>query len=169
MEQSVLNSQTQGMDEVQQRSVIRFMMMQKKTPKSIYEETQTTLGKAALAYLMVKKWAAFFKAGRESVEDDERSGRPTTAVNEDKVKTVEDFIMRDRRVSVRHIAAAMVLFVGSVNTITYERLHISKVSARWVPRMLTPEERQVRKETSIEILSLFNVDTENSESPSNPR
>ena len=94
MEQSVLNSQTQGMDEVQQRSVIRFMMMQKKTPKSIYEETQTTLGKAALAYLMVKKWAAFFKAGRESVEDDERSGRPTTAVNEDKVKTVEDF-MRD--------------------------------------------------------------------------
>ena len=156
-----MNSQKQGMDEVQQRSVIRFMVMQNKTPKSIHEELQTTLGEAALAYSTVKKWAALFKAGRESVEDDERSGRPTTAVNEDKVKAVEDFIMKDRRVSVRHIAAAMDLSVGSVETIIHERLHMSKVSARWVPRMLTPEQRQVRKETSIEILSLFNEDTEN--------
>ena len=145
MEQSVLNAQTQGMDEVQQRSVIRFMVMQNKTPKSIHEELQTTLGEAALAYSTVKKWAALFKAGRESVEDDERSGRPKTAVNEDKVKAVEDFIMRDRRVSVRHIAATMNLSVGSVETIIHERLHMSKVSARWVSACSHPSKDKFEK------------------------
>lgn len=148
------------MDVFQQRSVIRFMVMQQKTPKLIHEELQATLGDSALAYPTVKKWAALFKAGRESVQDDARCGRPTTAVNEDNVEAVEDFIMRDRRVSVRHIAAAMDMSIGSVETIIHDQLHMSKVSARWVPRMLTPEQRQVRKETSLEILNLFNEDSE---------
>ena len=57
-----------------------------------------------------------------------------------KVKAVEDFIMRDRRVSMRQVAPAIDLSVGSVETINHERLHMSKFSARWVPRMLTPEQ-----------------------------
>jgi hypothetical protein len=83
-----------------------------------------------MAYSTVKKWAALFKADRESVEDDERSVRLKTVVNEDKVKPLEDFIIRDRRVSMRHIAAAMDLSVGSAETIIHKRLHMSKVSAR---------------------------------------
>ena len=70
------------MDVFQQRSVIRFMVMQQKTPKLIHEELQVTLGDSALANPTVKKWAALFKAGRESVQDDARCGRPTTAVND---------------------------------------------------------------------------------------
>lgn len=38
------------------------------------------------------------------------------------------------------------------------RLYIFKVSARWVPRWMTPEQKHVRRETSHEILSLFSAD-----------
>ena len=53
-----------------------------------------------MSYSFVKKWAALFKGGRESVEDDERSGRP--AVTQENVAAVENFVMKNRCVSVRH-------------------------------------------------------------------
>ena len=34
--------------------------------------------------------------GRESLEDDGRSGRPTTSINEETVKSVEKLVMDDR-------------------------------------------------------------------------
>jgi len=37
---------------------------------------------------------------------------------------------------------------GSIHTILHEHLGMSKVSARWVPRMLTPEEKKFRVDCS---------------------
>lgn len=148
------------MNDVQQRAVIRFMVLQKKAPKAIHEELAATLGDDSLSYSSVKKWAALFKAGRQSTEDDPRGGRPSTAVTEENMEAVEDSVMNDRRVSVRKIAAETQVSVGSVETILHEHLHMFKVSARWIPRLLTPEQKQVRKETSREVLDLFNEDPE---------
>lgn len=148
------------MNDVQQRAVIRFMVLQQKAPKAIHEELVATLGEDSLSYTSVKKWAALFKAGRQSTEDDARSGRPSTAVTGENVQAVENLVMADRRVSVRNIAAETQMSVGSVETILHEHLNMSKVSARWVPRLLTPEQKQVRKETSHELLDLFNEDPE---------
>ena len=53
-----------------------------------------------LSYAMVKKWAAVFKAGRESVDDGSRCCRPASAVTDESMKDVEKFVMRDRHVSV---------------------------------------------------------------------
>lgn len=91
------------------------MILQNKSPKAIHEELVARLGDNSMSYSFVKKWAALFKAGRESVEDDERSGRPSTAVTQEYVAAVENFVMDDRRVSVRHIAAEVKWSVGSTN------------------------------------------------------
>ena len=90
------------------------MVLQKKAPKAIHEELAATLGDDSLSYSSVKKWAALFKAGRQSTEDDPRGGRPSTAVTEENVEAVEDLVMNDRRVSVRKIAAETQISVGSV-------------------------------------------------------
>ena len=53
-------------------------------------------------------------------------------------------VMEDRRLTVRRIAANAGVSVGSVDTILHDDLKMRKVSARWVPRMLTDENKAAR-------------------------
>ena len=107
------------------------MMLQKKKRKEIHKELAATLDDNALSYATIKNWAVLFKAGRESVDDDSRSGCPTSAVTDESVKDVEKFVVKDRRVSVRQIASEMGISVGSVETILHDRLNLFKASVRW--------------------------------------
>ena len=60
-----------------------------------------TLGKESHS----EKWAAEFKRGRESVEDDGRSGRPKDNTAVENVKVVHTLVMCDRRRELRSIAS----------------------------------------------------------------
>ena len=66
-------------------------------------------------------------------------------MTDESVKEVEKFVMKDRRVSVQHIASEISIFVGSVETILYDPVNLFKVSAKWVPRLLTSEQKIMRK------------------------
>jgi len=57
---------------------------------------------------------------------------------------VEQFVLEDRRVSIEDIAQHFTISEGSVFTILHDHLHMSKVSARWVPRNLSDEQKQTR-------------------------
>ena len=57
--------------------------------------TQKALGFHAISAVQIKVWNKFFKDGRESVENDPPSGRPTTRTPEN-VECVEATIKKDR-------------------------------------------------------------------------
>jgi hypothetical protein len=115
----------------------------------------TTLGESALSYTRVKKWVAEFKRGRESIEDDPRSSRPTTATTEENIAKVCDFIMGDRRLSIREIADTMVNSYERTQNIIANELGFSKVSARWVLRLLLVEQKQIGLKISRDCLEMF--------------
>jgi histone-lysine N-methyltransferase SETMAR len=52
----------------------------------------------------IKKWAAQFKHGRTSLEDDSREGRPKIATTPKFMEQVHDMVLDDRRMKVREIA-----------------------------------------------------------------
>ncbi|KAM8716360.1 hypothetical protein ACLKA7_003267 [Drosophila subpalustris] len=52
--------------------------------------------------------------------------------------------MSDRKVKVREIADILKISAGSVHTIIHEHLGMKKVFSKWVPRLLTPEQKQQR-------------------------
>jgi histone-lysine N-methyltransferase SETMAR len=60
------------------------------------------------------------------------------------IARVEQMVMEDRRLTVKQIAANAGISVGSVDTILHDDLKMRKVSARWVPRMLTDENKASR-------------------------
>ena len=60
-----------------------------------------TLGDDAPALSTVHKWAAEYKRGRDSLEDDPRSGRPATATTQENIGRVHHMVMDDRRLTVR--------------------------------------------------------------------
>ena len=101
-----------------------------------------TLEKESPSYSTVKKLAAEFKRRRESVEDDGRCGCPKDANADENVKVVHILVMCDRSRDKRSIASEVAISFGAVQSILTDILGMSKVSARWVPRMLTDDQKR---------------------------
>lgn len=146
------------MDNLEQRAVIKYLHKKGLTPKQIYEDMQCTLGQSCPSYTMVKKWAAEFKRGRVSIADDPRPGRPTTATNPHNVAIICDMIMKDRRLKVREIADIVGISYERTQNIIVNELGFSKVSARWVPKLLSVEQKITRLTISRDCLDLYEAD-----------
>jgi transposase len=56
-------------------------------------------GSDSLSRSTTFEWFKRFPEGRESLEDDERSGRPTTSRNEQTIEKVRQLIMQDRHIT----------------------------------------------------------------------
>ena len=106
------------------------------------------------------EWAKRFKEGRTSVVDDQRVGAPCTAVTPNNIAAVDLAIKQNRRISVQELSSNVGVSVGSIDTIVHEHLLYSKVSARWVPKMLTEQHKQARVSACQQLLDRFNAEGE---------
>ena len=68
--------------------------------------------------------------------------------------------MYDRRRSLCYITRQIGISFGAVQSILTDILGISKVSARWVPRMLTKDQKKSRLDISKYLLFLYEDDPE---------
>ena len=138
-----------NMDKIWHLGVIKYLQKKGLTPKDIHPDMVATLGDDAQALSNVKKWAAEFKRGRESLEDDPRSGRPVTATTQENIDRVYHMVMDDRRLTVNQIANAVGISRERVENILHNELGMSKVSASWVPRLLTSFLGQIKNSYNI--------------------
>ena len=76
-----------------------------------------------------------FMSGRESFEDDGRSGRPRDDTADEKVKVVHTLVMCDRRRDLRSIASEVGISFGAVQSTLTDILRMSKVLERCAPGM----------------------------------
>lgn len=136
------------------RAVIKFLSKEGNTPTQIRERMLKVFGDSSPSEFVIKFWSKQFKHGRESLEDDPRSGRPISAVTADNVEKVKNLILADRRIKQWEIARDVGISKERVHEIIHEHLGMSKVSARWVPRMLTPFDKQRRVECCQAFLDL---------------
>ena len=112
-----------------------------------------TLGKQSPCSTVIK-WAAEFKRGRENVEDDGWSCHPKDATTDENVKVGHTLVMCGRRRDLRSIASDVVAVQSNCTDI----LGMSKVWARWVPRMLTNYQKRTRLNISRPFLSNYEDD-----------
>ncbi|GFY22807.1 HTH_48 domain-containing protein [Trichonephila clavipes] len=87
------------------------------------------------------EWFQRFKEGRQSVNSDPRSGRPSTSSNEDKIAQVKAVVHSDHRLTIREIARECHISVGSCDEILRKVLNMRRVSAKFVPRLLTEDQQ----------------------------
>jgi len=90
-------------------------------------------------------WFRRFKEGRTSFESDPRSGRPSTSRNEEMIAKVRTIVRNKRRLTVREIADDCGISVGSCDAILTNNLHMKRVWAKSVPRLLTDDQREQRQ------------------------
>ena len=84
--------------------VIKFFVKEGLTPKEIHSKYIKVYGDSSLSFSTIKKWAAEFKRGRTTLEDDPRKGHPKSATTPEIIEQVHDMLLDDRRKKVREIA-----------------------------------------------------------------
>src|SRR5215469_17272258 len=82
---------------------------------------------------------------------DQCSGRHQTARSEVVVETVRNLVMADRRLTVREIAEEAGVSKDSAHAILRVDLNMNRVAAKFVPKLLSPEQ----KDLCVEVAQAF--------------
>ena len=69
-------------------------------------------------------------------------------------------VLEDRRLTIQEIVAAVEISTGSVHSILTEDLNLRRASAKFVLKLLTKQQKELRKEISEDMLDLANHDPE---------
>ena len=146
------------MDKNESRTAIKLLHLKGLSPAEIFTDLQITLGVSAPSYSKVKYWVAEFKRGRQSTKDDGRSGRPADVTTPEMIDLVHKTVLQDRRMTIRQIGDIVGINHTAVENILANVLGMKKISARWVPRMLTMENKKNRLDISTRLLARFEVD-----------
>lgn len=144
------------MDKIEIRADIKYFVLKGLSPSEIKNEIDSTLADSSPSYSTVKKWTAEFKRGRTSTNDDERCGRPKSVTTEEMIERIHNAVLNDRRIKVRELVDIVHISDERVRNILHEHLHMKKVSARWVPRLLTMDQKVQRMNISMSSLEIYN-------------
>jgi len=101
-------------------------------------------------------WYRRFKDGRESVESDQRSGRPSTSRTPENVESVWAAINENRRLTVRELEEDLGIPWTIVSQILTEDLGKIRVAAKFVPPLLSREQKEFRAAVAQDLLETAN-------------
>jgi len=130
--------------ELEQRKNIKFFVKLGKSGNEIRGMLVQVYGDNDMKKTAVYKWVKHFSDRRESVTDEERSGRPAISRTKENIANIHQIVRENRRLTVRSIAGQVNIDRESVRKILTEYLDIRKVCAKMVPKDLTEEQKQRR-------------------------
>jgi transposase len=82
-------------DKIEFRAVIKFFVKEGLTPNEIHSKFIKVYGDSSPSFSKSKKWAAEFRRGLTSLEDDPREGRPKSATTPEIIEQVHDIELDD--------------------------------------------------------------------------
>jgi len=127
---------------LEQTANIKFRVKLGKSGDETFEMIRCAYGNDAMSLVRCYEWHACFMRGRTSLEDNERSGRPSMSSTPKNVETIRWLVHEDHRRTIKDIAAIVNVSYGTVQTILTCDLNMHRVAANFVPRLLTPEQKE---------------------------
>ena len=106
-------------------------------------------------YDTVRRWKKKFESGVESIKNAPKSGRPKSASRKEIVSKIKEIIEGDARFTVRDIARKVGISLSTVHLILKKHLKVRNISARWVPHLLTDEQKRQRVKVAKKLLQMF--------------
>jgi len=144
------------MDKIEYRAVIKLFVKEGLTSNEINSKFIKVYVDCTASFSTIKKWAAEFKRGRTSLEGDPREGRPKSATTPEIIEQVHDMVLDDKRMKVREIAETIGISKERIGYILHEEFDMKKLCARWVPCLLTADQKCTCMKISEQCLEHFN-------------
>ena len=119
---------------------------------------QKALHHNKMSAAQIKVWYKHFKDGWESVESDPRSGRPATSRTPENVEHVGAAINKDRRLTVWELEAHLGIPKTTVSEILVQDLDMKRVMAKFVLRLLLPEQKERHAEVANDLIQIATND-----------
>jgi hypothetical protein len=147
-------------ESVEQRYCIKFSQNLVDSKVETIRKIQQAFGDDATGAMEIKDWFNRFKDGRTLVDSDQRSGRPSTSRNANVIQNVRSLSLEDRHLTIREIDDEIVISSDSAHSIATEDLYTCRMVAKFVPKLLSQEQQQLRLEVTWDILECANGDPE---------
>ena len=145
---------------VEQRTAIKFCVLNGKNRKETMEMLVKAYGDAAMKKTALHKWySSRYENGYESVMDDQRSGRPASITSQ-KVQEIKELLDKERRITIREVSQRVDCSVGTVHTIIHENLNMRRLCARWIPKMLSECQKAQMVESCQRFVQRFEAEGE---------
>ncbi|PNF33405.1 hypothetical protein B7P43_G04183 [Cryptotermes secundus] len=131
------------MSQFEQHVKIKFMCKLGKSASETQSALQQVYSDTALKKSAVYDWFSWFKNGQETLEDDKRSGRPSTSRTEEMIEKVQCYAANFKKGNLRHCPKFGISH-GSIHAILSDDLKMRCVSAKFVLRQLTMDQMECR-------------------------
>src|SRR6185369_3606791 len=152
---NLLKKQMENFNREHQRYYIFVSWKNGKSANQIHMELQVAEGPKALSIRSIYRWIESFESGDENIKDDSHSGRPKEIVTPKNVAEIEELIVEDPHISIKTLEELMGISTERIHYILHNELEVSKVCAKWVPHVLTEENKEKRVELSEQLLEIL--------------
>jgi len=98
---------------------------------------------------------AHFKRGDFSTCDAPRPGRPKTVTTPAIIEQIHGLLLEDRRISAKSIAEQLGISRERAGSIIHEDFVMRNLSAKWVPKCLSEDQKRQRCQPSEQIFEFF--------------
>jgi hypothetical protein len=133
---------------IEQHVCIKFCVKLSKSGTESLEILCEAFGEHSLSQTAVFEWHSRFKAGRASVEVDESLGRPSTSKTTENVEKNQELVHEYRRRTIHKVTNTTGISYGVSQEILTENLNMRCIAAKFVPRLLTNDQKQWRVNVS---------------------
>jgi len=128
---------------MQKRVNVKFCVKLGKSTTETYNLLKKIYGDECLSRTQVFEWFKRFKEGREEIGDDQRPGCPSTSKTDANIEKVGETVRQNRHLSIRAVAELINIDKETVQLIVHNNFKMKKVCSKMVPRLLTPEQKEI--------------------------
>ncbi|VDK38577.1 unnamed protein product [Taenia asiatica] len=140
-------------DVIAQRACIKYFARNGYTATKTLEVIQKAFGDHTLSKTRVFHWHKMFREGRERVEDEPRSGRPSTSTDERHIAQVRNLVINNSGITIRDIIEQVPISFGSCQSILRNHLGLRRVPSQVTPKTLKFLQQRHRDQVTEEMLS----------------
>jgi hypothetical protein len=122
---------------IEQRVCIKFCVKVGNSATETSEMLCEAFGEHSLSWTAVFEWHSCFKVCRASVEDDKRSGRPSSSKTTENVEKIRELVHEDCHQTIHELTDTVGISYGVCQEILTENLNMHRTAAKFVPQLLT--------------------------------
>ncbi|KAI6659630.1 Transposase [Oopsacas minuta] len=137
------------------RAYIEFRTILKTQPVQIFSELQEILCVNCPSRSTVERWVASFRSGGADVTDFPPSGRLASGTNSENIVLIESMVMEDKCITVNQLEQSMEISSGAIHTILTTELGYRSICGKWVPHMLSENQRLARLNIAKKLLETY--------------